>query len=298
MEDLCFADQTSPTGLNLCLLEGTSTMRIATWNLKQAVAPKADPDTLWEWTDKNIQADVVVFTEAKVPIGHDEKGWRAIWDPRGLHPGRKNPWGTVIASRTCELVPLTGVGGRVRKTDLTFRWPGAIQIVDVVVSGQRWATVVGLYGVLQDLDGNRAGNAMESLDHFLRQMEPLLQSKRGRRLVIAGDFNIWPFMTAQLLRNFDLTDLIEYSANERKPLQDCANCSYLTKNKQPPREPCGHLWTHRNDGGPNPAKQQIDFILATDELVDEFMSVSGGVADFPDVWSVSDHAPVIADFDA
>lgn len=271
-------------------------MRIATWNQKQAVGPKSDPATLWAWTEENIQPDVVVFTEAKVPKSHVDEGWSAVWDPGGLYPGRKNVWGTVIASPTCDLVPVTTVGGRFRKTELSFRWPGAIQVADVIVGGERWATVVGLYGVLQDLDGIKAGNAMASLEHFLRQLEPLLESKRGRRIVIAGDFNIWPFMTNQLLRHYDLTDLVEYTANERQPLPGCANCSYLTKNGRPPKEPCGHLWTHRNEGGRNPAKQQIDFILATDELVDELESVSGGVADFPDVWDVSDHAPVVADF--
>lgn len=271
-------------------------MRIATWNLKQAVGPKRGPDDLWRWTEENIEPDVVVFTEATVPGRHQEEGWTAIWDPSGVRPGAKRAWGTVIASSTCDLVPVTSVGGRFRKTRLDFRWPGAIQIADILVQGERWATIVGLYGVLQNLDGTKAGNAITSMKHFLYRLEPLLESRAGRRLLIAGDFNVWPFNAQQLFRDYPLTDLIEFTANERQPLQGCANCDYLTKNGRPPRESCGHLWTHRNEGGRNPSKQQIDFIFATDELVDELELVSGGVADFPDVWDVSDHAPVIADF--
>ncbi|MFM8380672.1 MAG: hypothetical protein ACKOA6_01580, partial [Actinomycetota bacterium] len=189
-------------------------MRIATWNLKQAIKPQAKPDVLWEWADTRIQADVNIFTEAKVSLAHCDSGWDAVWDPKGLYPQQRNIWGTVIASSKCDLVPMTSVGGRFRRTTMTFKWPGAVQVADVIAHGERWATVVGIYGVLKDLDGDKAGNAMASLKHFLRQLEPLLESKRGQRIVIAGDFNIWPFMTNQLLRHYDLTDLVEYTANE------------------------------------------------------------------------------------
>ena len=107
-------------------------MRIATWNLKQAVGPKRGPDDLWRWTEENIEPDVVVFTEATVPGRHQEEGWTAIWDPSGVRPGAKRVWGTVIASSTCDLVPVTSVGGRFRRTRLEFRWPGAIQIAGSV----------------------------------------------------------------------------------------------------------------------------------------------------------------------
>jgi len=57
------------------------------------------------------------------------------------------------------------------------------------------------------------------------------------------------------------------------------------------------MWTHKNSGGPNAAVQQIDFMFATAELADRVGKVWGGVADFPDVWDMSDHAPVVAEFE-
>lgn len=33
-------------------------MRIATWNLKQAVAPKKPLDQLWRWAEDEIAADI------------------------------------------------------------------------------------------------------------------------------------------------------------------------------------------------------------------------------------------------
>jgi exonuclease III len=271
-------------------------MRIATWNLMQAMKPKKAPTFLWNWAEEHIQPDVMVFTEARISKEHVEDGWSALWEPAGIYPHIPRSWGTVIASPTCELIPVNYATRRLRKTQLEFKWPGAIQVADIISQGERWATIVGLYGVLRNLDGQKALNAVTSMRHFMGQLEPLLHSRSGDRVLIAGDFNVWPFMAADLIGDYGLTDLVEHTGNERSPLDDCANCNYLIDQGRPPVEKCGHLWTHRNEGGPNPTKQQIDFIFATNELVGELKSVSGGVADFPDVWEVSDHAPVIADF--
>ena len=42
---------------------------------------------------------------------------------------------------------------------------------------------------------------------------------------------------------------------------------------------------------------ELDFIFTTEELADEVTAVAGGIDDFPDAWDVSDHAPVIVDFE-
>lgn len=70
----------------------------------------------------------------------------------------------------------------------------------------------------------------------------------------------------------------------------CANCGGK-------RDGCGHLWTHKNGNSPNAAVQQIDFIFATDVLADQLLDLWGGVGDFEDAWDVSDHAPVVAEFE-
>ena len=48
-------------------------MRIATWNLKQATAPRKKVPELMAWADSKIQADAYVFTEAKVPVDAEPK---------------------------------------------------------------------------------------------------------------------------------------------------------------------------------------------------------------------------------
>lgn len=271
-------------------------MRISTWNLKQALFAQATPEALWAWADERIQADVLVFTEAKPPKDHVAAGWTALWNPEGLYPKNRNRWGTIIASRTCDLVPVTEVKRRFRWTPLEFHWPAAVQVADIYSGGNYWATIVGLYAPVRKLDGSKTENAAISFDRLFEQLLPLLNSERGKRLLVAGDFNLFPTDVHDLIQPYGLTDLIEYTAPMRAPLQGCANCTFLAKIGRASIDPCGHLWTHRNEGGPNPKKQQIDFIFGTDALVSELESVSGGVADFPDVWDISDHAPVVADF--
>jgi exonuclease III len=42
--------------------------------------------------------------------------------------------------------------------------------------------------------------------------------------------------------------------------------------------------------------QQIDYIWASPELA-KVVRVHGGHQSFPDIWGLSDHAPVIAEFE-
>ena len=93
-------------------------MRIATWNLKQAVAPKKPLPELWKWASERLQPDCVAFTEAKVPSTGVPSGWSAVWDPQGVYPENRNSWGTVLAGRGVDLEPVTSVKTRWRRRTL------------------------------------------------------------------------------------------------------------------------------------------------------------------------------------
>jgi hypothetical protein len=263
-------------------------MRIATWNIKQAVAPKKPLEHLWQWAEEQIDADVVVLTEAKVPKGGVPPGWTAVWDANGIDQRRR--WGTVIAGRDVELLPVTEVrvGGKTHRLDV--EWPAAVHVVDVMSGGDRWATLIGFYGVTIDRNGKSCGHGGDSVPLMMNQLDPLFESDRADRIVLAGDLNLWPVHFGKFFAEFGLIDLIEDTAEWRQPLERCANC-----NGRP--EGCGHLWTHKNGNSPNAAVQQIDFIFATEVLAERVVDLWGGVADFEDAWDVSDHAPVVAEFD-
>jgi len=259
--------------------------------MKQAVAPRGRPDELWQWMEDNVSPDVMVLTEAKVPDGGPPAGWQAVWEPDGIGPKRR--WGTVVAGRGVELVPVTEMTvGRFRRrtVPLTPRIPAAAVVSDVVVEGERWATVVGLYGLTTDLDGNKVGHGAFTLQALLSDLLPLLSSNRNKRLILAGDFNLCPDDLRQTIELPDLRNLTDFTRSSRAPLQGCTRCDAPT-----PKE-CGHFWTHRNGNSPNAAVQNIDYIFASPDLARELIGMSGGVGDYPDAWDVSDHAPVVADF--
>lgn len=261
-------------------------MRVATWNLKQAVAPRAKLPDLWRWLETEVAPDVAVLTEAKVPKDGPPPGWTAQWLDGGFGPRRR--WGTVLAGRGVELRRVDSVKRGLRRHAVASHWPAAVQVADVLVRGERWATLVGLYGVLEDVDGNKQGNGVRSTRHVLAELEPVLGSALGDRIVVAGDLNLWPNHVPRGFADAGLVDLIDHTRADRPRLGGCSGCDRGAD--------CGHMWTHANPGGRNPAKQQIDFVFASRALVRELSAVTGGIRDFPGAWQVSDHAPVVADF--
>ena len=267
------------------------TIRVATWNMKQAVAPKKPLDARWDWAATHIDCDVYALTEAKVPDGGPPQGWRAEWVDGGFGPRRR--WGTVLAARNgVEFVPVTEVGGIFhRPRPLEPTWPAGTIVADVLVDGRRWATVAAVYGITVNEQGDSCGHGNYSTGQILNDLEDLINSRKGRRLVVAGDFNLWPSHLASHLKGTGLVDLVEQTAHTRPPLDKCAECAHTGASSG-----CGHIWTHRNGNSPNAKRQQLDFILATPALASEVVRVEGGPDLFPDAWEVSDHAPLVAEF--
>jgi len=265
------------------------TVTIATWNLKQAVAPRARLDDLWSWLATEVDPAVAVLTEAKVPKTGIPTGWdSALWRADGIGP--RSRWGTVVGARGVELgaVPTVTVDGRAH--DLDQSWPGVVTVADVVADGARWATIIGLYAITRtEPGGESCGHGRLSLPRLLDDLEPLFASDRGDRIILAGDLNMLPVHVPTMkLDRFGLTDLIEHTRSDRDPLEGCSGCTDAAE--------CGHLWTHKNGNQPGARRQQLDYIFATEALVDDLVGVRGGIQSFPDAWDISDHAPVIAEF--
>ncbi len=215
---------------------GGRRVRVVTWNMKQAVAPRRALPELWDWLEQRVDPTIAVLTEAKVPASGPPPGWTALWRPEGI--GSRRRWGTVIAARAgVEITPVDAV--RKNGPGVDELWPGTVCVADVRIGGELWGTVVGLYGLTIDAAGT------------------------------------------------GLIDLTDVTSAAREPGGGCADC----------RQPCTHLWTHRNGNSPNAARQQLDFIFANTRLANELVGVGGGVEEFADAWEVSDHAPLTADFD-
>ena len=256
-------------------------MRIATWNLKQAVGPRKKVTELMGWADSNIGADVYAFTEAKVPEDLDPR-WQCQWNPEGVYPDKPNKWGTVLASNRLTLNPIVSVGSKFRSKDLQFKWPAAVQVADVIKDGEVWCTLVGLYAVTRGrTNDDDRGNGSYSLPKLLSQLEPLFNSPRGDRVIVAGDFNIWPDYVVDSFRDIGLTSVTDI----RKTFPTLRDPQYGSR-----------IWTHKNGAKTSDGmRQELDFMFISKDLKKKFVSTKGGVGDYPDAWEMSDHAPVSVD---
>ena len=260
--------------------------RIATWNLGHAVSQRKPFGQQWDWFIENVDPDIVVLTEAKPDFAHCESEWTFVYKDGGI--GGRRRWGTAIGSRGGHLRDVTnGVSGK-GGFKVDHHYPGYVSIADLVDDNESVVmTIVGVHAPLQNRAGEKVKWGGESIEVIMEDLEGLIRSQRGDMLIIAGDFNVHPAHVPPSLYD-QFVDVIEVTYDTREPLDGCTNCGL--------GELCGHLWTHRNGNSPNAAVQNIDYIYSSEPLAAILDAAGGGSDLFPDVWSYSDHAPVIADF--
>lgn len=251
---------------------GTSqTIRVATWNTKQGVAPRQKEPVLWDWIQDSIGADLIVLTEAKAPKAGFPEGWSGVWTPGGV--GKKRPWGTVVAGKglhfqECEFKR------RKSKNDEDRPHPATSFAVDVFREDEFLLRIYGHYGLmLEQMDG------FDALVGATHELNDIIREHGPERLIFAGDFNDWPNSVRGWFKNLDMLSVTDLR-KEFPVLKDPVEGS--------------RIWTHKNgakhtDG----ARQELDFIFISKDLKRKVVEIKGGVHDFPDAWEMSDHAPVV-----
>lgn len=245
-------------------------VRIATWNTKQGVAPRQKAPALWEWVAQVTEADILVLTEAKPPKEGVPPGWSAIFTPGGIG-GRRN-YGTIIAARgSVEIQP-----AEYERSDpsLTYPDPATTFAVEVFIDNQIELVILGAYGLL-----NGTGNGLAEFEGILNEFGDLIEEYGTERLVVAGDFNLWPDHLLEYTEQMSLVDV----TGQRKKFPKL-------------NDPSGgaRIWTHKNGAKhTNGARQELDYIFVSKDLKSGLSDIKGGVDDFPDAWDMSDHAPVV-----
>lgn len=245
-----------------------TTVRLATWNTKQGVAPRQKAPILWDWITKETQADILVLTEARVTADGIPAGWQAIYTPGGL--GGRRKYGTIIAARNMEIrraeYPRSLKASNYPHSATTFA-------VEVVVQNEIDLVVLGAYGLLDDNE-----NGFNELELILNEYIDLTAEYGEERVVVAGDFNLWPVHILPIIDELELRDV----TSQRKSFPKL-------------REPRGgsRIWTHKNGAkDTDGARQELDFIFISQLFDGKLRDIRGGVDDFPDAWDMSDHAPV------
>lgn len=264
----------------------TMRFKIATWNLNHWQRDADARSAARAFLEEHVQPDVALLQEA-VP---DEAWDQVISRVGGIGP--KRPWGSAIVSFGPELAEITKTRNRYASNEVSLlrTWPGTVTVGDVHLSGARPITVVSMYGLIED------GYACTTVHRQLSDLTPLFDTRRGNRIVVGGDLNCSTQLEpphGQRDRNvferfelFGLVNLLERTRDRRTPPTNCPCADAPT---------CGHVQTHRHRQSTKP--WQDDYLFASaplaDQLVDCYVIDSGD----PDPWSLSDHCPVVAEFD-
>jgi endonuclease/exonuclease/phosphatase family metal-dependent hydrolase len=243
-------------------------MRIVTWNM-DFKRPKEVRDAAWDFLLTELQPDIALVQEAKVP---DNTGYEVL-PTRALKPGSTEElsWGSAILSRVGK--PETKVA--LSFEDISAR--GAVQIASCTIAGLGEVCIVNIHS---RLDYNEKQKVISNLR---KTFEVVLRVLDGcDRFIVGGDLN-----TA---RSLDAAYGAEYGHGEFWEGIDAG----ILKEALPGGEERQSYWGHGDDNkGPTGNTLQDDHVFLDAET---FQLVSESrVWDTPQVRRFSDHGPIVVD---
>lgn len=256
--------------------------RIVTWNMSYWARSACQRAAAWEFL-RSLQPDFALVQEAVPP--QDLPPSHCVYRRGGI--GSRRPWGSGVVSFSGAITEITTVisphGSRV--TQLHRTHPGSV----AVAGTEDDLTLMSVYGLIDD------GYAVTTVHRQLSDLTPLLDTKYGRRVVLAGDLNVTTqFEEPHRSRHRNVLDRIEtlglrdalgLERPTRGPLSDCP-CADST---------CRHIQTLRHPKSTVP--WQNDYCFVSNDLVSR-VSLCRPVDDGqPDPWSFSDHCPLLLELE-
>ena len=268
------------------------TFKVATWNMNHWQRSRLSEEA-WQFLD-SLGADISMVQEAVSPPYPSNYVGQTINDK-----GRN--WGSGIVSRNLALTPITHARSRHNSSKkdeeyLHRTWPGILSIVKADLPDNTQLTAISCYGLIDN------GYAQTTMHRVIADLIPLFDSRLGKQVILAGDINIGTQqsdMTARYrhqailegIKSLGLVDCFEVTKAHRPPATDCP-CIEAPD--------CRHVTTHIHNTG---SHTQNDYIFVTKNLSrklkkcyalsepDRFPVNEDGK------WKLSDHCPVIAEFD-
>lgn len=249
----------------------------------------------WQFV-RALKADIVLLQEAvPPPAGFDATVFPppddlSRWDMGGRakfgaavavfgHDAREIPNGPIAGDRSARLVqshPSTFVATRVRLGE-------AVEV-----------TAVSLYGMMEGPLMDRARYAVTTTHRALSDLTPLLMQRSAAR-ILGGDFNCSTQLKPpdrehhrvvfQRLDAFGLEDCTRKIANRGDQRLEGCSCA---------DDPCRHVQTHRHNLSKVP--WQLDYLFASQKQLGTKLA-GCALVDTADAWALSDHCPVVAEFD-
>jgi exonuclease III len=259
-------------------------LRVATWNMNHWAWRAEDRAKAWRFLDDVVAPDVALVQEAAVPPGRAR-----VVGPEGP-AGAKRPWGAMVVSRVQPVARLPSVRVRWHRgaVDLLRTLLGSVAVARVTPADTAPVVAISVYG------GVDPGLEVTTMHRILSDLTPLLDGAHGKRVVLGGDFSCSTQVERarrerhgnvfDRVRSLGLVDLLDRTRKRRPRLRGC-----------PCRSPeCGHVQTHRAKRSKTP--WHYDYLFATPALAERLV-LCRTLDGKEDPWALSDHCPVVADFD-
>lgn len=261
------------------------TVSIGTWNMdhwKRTVQQRKDA---WAYLDSKTGADIMLLQESGVPTGMP----RTRYVHRELAGSR--PWGSAVVAFSdavdLELEEIDAVRSRYssRRFSMLGSIPGTMIVARADFPGIGPITCISVYGVINVY-------AQTTMFRIVADLIPLFDSSDGKRVVLGGDFNVTdairgdatvlPRWKAILnaVESLGLVNLAKVASDRPASIPKCL-CGY---------EKCYHLHTYTWKGNQG---TQLDWLYATPDLANHCTRIR---LDHEVFGKLSDHAPIIADF--
>jgi exonuclease III len=271
-------------------------MRIATWNMDHWRRRADLRARAWDYLRNQVRPDVALLQEAK-PTGqfpglvHRSAG---IYDDRGNEP-KDLGWGSAVVSFGPTLRPIeSAVSPFWHDPNPILRtFPGSVAVAEI--QGAEPLVVVSAYGM------SDRGYWESTVHRMLSDLTPLIDERRGRRMVIAGDLNIssqwsskhrsfargrhkeWLARDRNLFERFEALGFHNVVVRNDGPLPGC-ECHAGTS--------CRHVQTQRHERSSFP--WQNDYVFVTSDILERKPILE--VFDRDEAWELSGHCPVAIEF--
>ncbi len=238
-------------------------MKCLVWNMDYWKRSRKQREQAWDYVTQ-IDPDICLLNEC---IDHPSQQYR-------IHSKDTGDWGIGVFSKYA-LSEITSITRGKKTLPMLISHPEALVASQLTVDNQD-IVAVSLYGKM-----DKSGYATTTLHRSLSDLTPLLdgQRKKTRWLLIGGDFNADPLIDKQQRNS---AHHIFYERLKDFKLYDCC------KKFNPDR-------VQTNRSSRSKLQWENDRLFAGKALYDRLISCE--VIDDSDLYELSDHNPIIAEFD-
>ena len=257
---------------------------IVAWNINQC---RKD---VWPALDE-LDPDITLLTEAVIP---DARRGVSFGRTEGLDQ-KSRPWSAAVVTTHPFTEPDHArpvFRGHPRPVAVRSARPGAWAVARVDVPVLGLTTAISLYGLLDDISDT-------SMHRSISEVSPMIDDPDlGHMVVLGGDFNTgtqwkpresrWQRRDVNVLDRLSALGLVDLIDRHRAdgPLEGCP-CTFGPN--------CRHARTRRDPRRPS-IPYQTDYLFASRALAERLTKCEVFADD--DWFALSDHAPIVATFEA